>query len=233
MYVSLSSSPPSPPLKENSGFLLNALLKRGLSEEQAVPDPVPSAAPDAFKSDAMTPEPEDLDTAAPNSAAPSPPQRQSVAPGPPPADSLEEELRARLSQLVSRANSKDCSSSEEEEESTKRTIDTERQRGSDRLSEEREEERETVEQGNGPEERLIKSPSEREEMRLETGVECLEEKEEEWQPKRGDKRQSKRQHKRDAEKEARRSGSSASSPAVTPSFQEGALSDNQEEQHDL
>ncbi|KAI9518712.1 hypothetical protein NQZ68_035104 [Dissostichus eleginoides] len=224
-----------PLAQENSGFLLNALLKRGLSEEQSVPDSVPSAAPDAFKSDAMIPEPEDLDTVAPNSAAPSPPQPQSVAPGPPPADSLEEELRARLSQLVSRANSKDCSSSkeEEEEESTKRTKDTERQRGSDRLSEEREEESETVEQGNGPEERLIKSPSEREETRLEMGVECLEEKVEEWEPKRGDKRQSKRQHKRDAEKEARRSGSSASSPAVTPSFQEGALSDNQEEQHDL
>ncbi|XP_071058841.1 LOW QUALITY PROTEIN: rab effector MyRIP-like, partial [Pseudochaenichthys georgianus] len=219
-----------PLAQESSGFLLNALLKRGLSEEQAVPDPVPSAAPDAFKSDAMTPEPEDLDTVAPNSAAPSPPQPQSVAPGPPPADSLEEELRARLSQLVSRANSKDCSSSEEEEERTK---DTERQRGSDRLSEEREEESETVEQGNGPEERLIKSPSEREETRLEMGVECLEEKVEEWEPKRGDKRQSQRQHKRDAEKEARRSGSSASSPAVTPSFQEGALSDNQEEHHDL
>lgn len=216
-----------PLAQENSGFLLNALLKRGLSEEQSVPDPVPSAAPDAFKSDAMTPEPEDLDTVAPNSAAPSPPQPQSVAPGPPPADSLEEELRARLSQLVSRANSKDCSSSEEEEEEEERTKDTERQRGSDRLSEEREEESETVEQGNGPEERLIKSPSEREETRLEMGVECLEEKVEEWEPKRGDKRQSKRQHKRDAEKEARRSGSSASSPAVTPSFQEGALSDNQ------
>ncbi|XP_034055963.1 LOW QUALITY PROTEIN: rab effector MyRIP-like [Gymnodraco acuticeps] len=222
-----------PLAQENSGFLLNALLKRGLSEEQSVPDPVPSAAPDAFKSDAMTPEPEDLDTVAPNSAAPSPPQPQSVAPGPPPADSLEEELRARLSQLVSRANSKDCSSSEEEEEEEESTKDTERQRGSDRLSEEREEESETVEQGNGPEERLIKSPSEREETRLEMGVECLEEKVEEWEPKRGDKRESKRQHKRDAEKEARRSGSSASSPAVTPSFQEGALSDNQEEQHDL
>ncbi|KAI4795938.1 hypothetical protein KUCAC02_029553 [Chaenocephalus aceratus] len=210
-----------PLAQESSGFLLNALLKRGLSEEQAVPDPVPSAAPDAFKSDAMTPEPEDLDTVAPNSAAPSPPQPQSVAPGPPPADSLEEELRARLSQLVSRANSKDCSSSEEEEEEEERTKDTEKQRGSDRLSEEREEESETVEQGNGPEERLIKSPSEREETRLEMGVECLEEKVEEWEPKRGDKRQSQRQHKRDAEKEARRSGSSASSPAVTPSFQEG------------
>ncbi|KAK5898440.1 hypothetical protein CgunFtcFv8_015857 [Champsocephalus gunnari] len=218
-----------PLAQESSGFLLNALLKRGLSEEQAVPDPVPSAAPDAFKSDAMTPEPEDLDTVAPHSAAPSPPQPQSVAPGPPPADSLEEELRARLSQLVSRANSKDCSSSEEEEKEEERTKDTERQRGSDRLSEESE----TVEQGNGPEERLIKSPSEREETRLEMGVECLEEKVEEWESKRGDKRQSQRQHKRDAEKEARRSGSSASSPAVTPSFQEGALSDNQEEQHDL
>ncbi|KAK5850211.1 hypothetical protein PBY51_014479 [Eleginops maclovinus] len=225
-----------PLAQENSGFLLNALLKRGLSEEQSAPDTVPTAAPDAFKSDAMTPEPEDLDTVAQNSAVPSPPQPYPlVAQGPQPADSLEEELRARLSQLVSRANSKDCSSSEEEEERPK---DTDRQTGSDRLSQERERASETVEQGNRPEERLIKSPSEREERGLEMGVECLEEKLEESEPKRGDKRQSKRQHKRDVEKEAgqrggaRKSGSSGSSPAVTPSSQEGVLSDNQEGQHD-
>ncbi|XP_074477604.1 rab effector MyRIP isoform X3 [Sebastes fasciatus] len=256
-----------PLVQENSGFLLNAILKRGLSEEQSVPDTMPTAtaAPDAFKSDAMTPEPEVLDTVAPNSAAPSPPQPHSPSSSGA-GDSLEEELRSRLSQLVSRANSKDSISSEEEE-CTKRPADKEsnrqrektmpkdtereRQKGCDRLRD-REKASETVEQVNGQEvkrsERLIKSPSVREEgrvrdKRLEIGVECLEEKVDDQEQKRGDKRepnrQSKRQHKRDVEKEteqkggARRSGSSASSPAVTPSSQEGVLSDNQEGQNDL
>ncbi|XP_037613129.1 rab effector MyRIP isoform X2 [Sebastes umbrosus] len=251
-----------PLVQENSGFLLNAILKRGLGEEQSVPDTMPTAtaAPDAFKSDAMTPEPEVLDTVAPNSAAPSPPQPHSPSSSGA-GDSLEEELRSRLSQLVSRANSKDSISSEEEE-CTKRPADKEsnrqrektmpkdtereRQKGCDRLRD-REKASETVEQVNGQEvkrsERLIKSPSVREEgrvrdRRLEIGVECLEEKVDDQEQKRGDKRepnrQSKRQHKRDVEKEtkqkggARRSGSSASSPAVTPSSQEGLLSDNQQ-----
>ncbi|TMS09245.1 Rab effector MyRIP, partial [Larimichthys crocea] len=192
-----------PLVQENSGFLLNALLKRGLSEEQPVPDtmPVATAAPDAFKLDAMTPEPRDLDTVAPNSAAPSPPQPHTLALGSQqhspsssgPGDPLEEELRSRLSQLVSRANSKDSSSSEEE--CTKRPVDKqtdkesdrqremtrlkdterERQRASDRLrdrtsSKERDTPSETVEQVNGQEmgrgERLIKSLSVREEGRV-------------------------------------------------------------------
>ncbi|XP_027130203.1 rab effector MyRIP isoform X3 [Larimichthys crocea] len=192
-----------PLVQENSGFLLNALLKRGLSEEQPVPDtmPVATAAPDAFKLDAMTPEPRDLDTVAPNSAAPSPPQPHTLALGSQqhspsssgPGDPLEEELRSRLSQLVSRANSKDSSSSEEE--CTKRPVDKqtdkesdrqremtrlkdterERQRASDRLrdrtsSKERDTPSETVEQVNGQEmgrgERLIKSLPVREEGRV-------------------------------------------------------------------
>ncbi|XP_054478960.1 rab effector MyRIP isoform X2 [Anoplopoma fimbria] len=265
-----------PLAQEDSGFLLNAILKRGLSQEEPAPDPMPmaTAAPDAFKLDAMTPEPEDLDTVAPNSLAPSPPQLHSLAPGsqhspssPGPGDPLEDELRSRLSQLVSRANSKDSSSSEEE--LTKRPTDTEsdgprektrpkdterekNRKGSDRLrdrtsSKEIEKASETVQQVNGQEEkrseRLIKSPSVREggrvkERRLEIGVECLEERVDDQEQKRGDKRapnrHSKRQHKRDVEKEAgqkggaRRSGSSASSPAITPSSQEGVLSDNQQ-----
>lgn len=163
--------------------------------------PVATAAPDAFKLDAMTPEPRDLDTVAPNSAAPSPPQPHTLALGSQqhspsssgPGDPLEEELRSRLSQLVSRANSKDSSSSEEE--CTKRPVDKqtdkesdrqremtrlkdterERQRASDRLrdrtsSKERDTPSETVEQVNGQEmgrgERLIKSLSVREEGRV-------------------------------------------------------------------
>ncbi|XP_040922281.1 rab effector MyRIP isoform X6 [Toxotes jaculatrix] len=256
-----------PIVQENSGFLLNALLKRGLSEEQPVP--VATAALDAFKSDAMTPEPEDLDTVAPNSAALSPPQPHSLAPGPQqsasssgPGDPLEEELRSRLSQLVNRANSKDSSSSEEEcakwpvdkqtdkesdrqrEKTRPKDTERERHRASDRL---REKASETVEQVNGQEvkrsERLIKSPSVREEgrlreRRLEKGAQSLEAKVDDQEQTRGNKRdpnrQSKRQHKRDVEREVgqkggggRRSGSSASSPAITPSSQEGVLSDNQ------
>ncbi len=235
-----------------------------------------TAAPDAFKVDAMTPELKDLDTVAPNSAAPSPPQPQPLALGSQrspsssrPGDHLDEELRSRLNQLVSRANSKDSSSSEDEcmkrpkdkqtdkesdrqrEKTRPKDAEKERQRASDRLrertsSKERDRASETVEQVNGQEmkrsERLIKSPSVREDGRvrerwLEKGVESVEGTVDDPEQRRGDKRelnrQSKRHHKRDVEREAeqkggvRRSGSSASSPAVTPSSQEGVLSDNQ------
>ncbi|XP_047185913.1 rab effector MyRIP isoform X2 [Scophthalmus maximus] len=257
-----------PLAQENSGFLLNALLKRGLSEEQPLPDqlPVATSAPDTFRLDAMTPEPEDLDTVAPNSAALSLPQPYSLAPGSHQStggsgtgDPLDEELRSRLSQLVKRANSKDDSSSEEEgakcpaerktcKESDRprektRPKDTERQRAGDRLQEKPSD---AVEQVNGREEkrseRLIKSPSMREEgrvreKRLEKGVESLEEKVDDQEQTKGDKREtnrlSKRQHKRDVEKETGQKGggggsrSGSSSPAITPSSQEGALSDNQ------
>lgn len=252
---------PLSPFKENHGLLLNVLRKRGLSEEQPVPDTLPMApaAPDAFKLDAMTLEPEDLDIVAPNSAALLPPQPYSLALGtqllPSSSgfgDPLEEELQPRLSQLVNCANSKDSSSSEEECTTwpADKQIDkeTDRQREKSRPKDtERERQRasETMEQVNGQEvkrsERLIKSPSVREEgrvreKRLEKGVESLEEKVDNQEKKRGDKRkssrQSKRQHKREGEKEAgqkgvTRSGSSANSPAVTPSSLEGVLSDNQ------
>ncbi|KAM9839196.1 rab effector MyRIP [Aulostomus maculatus] len=241
-------------VQENSSFLLNDLLQRGLSQEQPGPDlqPVATSAPDAFTSDAITPEPEDLDTVAPNSAASSTPQPPCLAPG----DPLKEELRSRLSKLVSRANSKDCSSSEEEwpadnqmdkesdrqREKPKET-EREKQRARGRLrdracSKEREKGSETVEQVIR-QERLTKNEDGRvREMRVETGVECLEDIMDEPEQKRGDRRhrQSKRQHRRDLEKEAGqtgwRSGSSPSSPAVTPSSQEGVLSDNQERQND-
>ncbi|XP_034718013.1 rab effector MyRIP isoform X3 [Etheostoma cragini] len=263
-----------PFVQENSGFLLNTLLKRGLSEEQSEPNTTPTAttAPDTFKLDTVTPEPGDLDTVAPNSAALSPPQPHTLAPASQqspfssgPGDPLEEELRSRLSQLVSRANSKDSSSSEEEctkqtdkesdrqrEKTRPKDTERERQKGSDGLrvrtgSKEREKVCETVEQVNGQvvkrSERLIKSPSVREdgrgrERRLEMGEECLEVNVGDREKKRGGNRepnrQSKRQHKRDMAKAAgqkggvRRSGSSTSSPAITPSSQERALSDNQQ-----
>ncbi|XP_031652135.1 rab effector MyRIP isoform X1 [Oncorhynchus kisutch] len=98
-------------VQENS-ILLNGLLKRGMSEEMAAPDVVPEA---------MTPEPEDQDTVAPNSAAPSPRNPMTPDPlstsstGPGSGDTLEQELRSKLSQLVGRANSKEVVSSSEDE----------------------------------------------------------------------------------------------------------------------
>uniref|UniRef100_A0A8C6UPN1 RabBD domain-containing protein n=1 Tax=Neogobius melanostomus TaxID=47308 RepID=A0A8C6UPN1_9GOBI len=108
--------------------------KQGLvSEEHPAPEysPVSTTAPDVFRSDAMTPEPEDPDTVAPNSAIPSPPPTfitSAVPLSPKTVDPIEEELRSRLSQMVRRANSK-------EEESAKwaseRLTEKERQRQSD------------------------------------------------------------------------------------------------------
>lgn len=217
--------------------------------------PIATAAPDAFKLDAMTPEPEDLDTVAPNSAAPSPPKPHSLVLQPQdsailgPGDALEEELRSKLSELVSRANSKDSSSSDDDE-CARQPVDRQTDKESDRQrekvrskdtapcsrlrerasSKDTEGASETAEHVNGQEikrsARLIKSASVREEGRFWEGME----------PKRGDKRetnrQSKRQHKRDVGREAerraaRRSASCASSPALSPSSQEGVLSDNQ------
>lgn len=270
MLTSLYLCPFVSPQKENSGFLLNAILKMGLSQEESVPDTVPmaTAATNTFKLDAMTPEPEDLDTVAQNVLAPSPPQPHSLAPwcqhspsGSGPRDPLEEELRFRLSQLVSRTKNKDSSSSEDEctkrpadkqtEKESSKDTERERQQERDRLrdgtsAKEIEKANDTVEQVTGQEversERLIMSPSVREdervwERRLEIGVKCLEESEDDQDQKTVDKRelngQSQRQHTRDVKKEtgqklgSRRSGSSASSPAITPSSQEGVLSDNQ------
>ncbi|XP_072234687.1 rab effector MyRIP isoform X2 [Leuresthes tenuis] len=184
-----------PLVQENSGFLLNALLKRGLSEEQTASDstPVAAAEPDALKFNAMTPEPEALGTMSPTSPAPKPPKpcslvpglqlsSCSLGPGPGSRGLLEEELRSRVSQLV---NSKDVSSSEEEctkfpvdrqtdnKESERqiersRSKDTERQR--QLASDKREKESEADEQLNGQDMkqdvRVVKSASVREEGRV-------------------------------------------------------------------
>lgn len=221
--------------------------------------PIPTAAPDAFKLDAMTPEPEDLDTVAPSSVAPSPPKPHSLVLQPQdsailgPGDALEEELRSKLSELVSRANSKDSSSSDDDE-CARQPVDRQTDKESDRQrekvrskdtapcsrlrdrasSKDTEGASETAERMNGQEikrsARLVKSASVREEGRFWEGMVVDQE------PKRGDKRetnrQSKRQHKREVGREverrgARRSASCASSPALSPSSQEGVLSDNQ------
>ncbi|MEQ2191183.1 hypothetical protein XENOCAPTIV_023115, partial [Xenoophorus captivus] len=253
--------------KENSGFLLNALLKRGLSDEQPVPDCTlaVTAAPDALKLDAMTPEPEALDTVAQNSPSLNPAQPDSVAPGPEilseslgpesgSGDHLEEEIRSTVSRLVSRENSKDSTSSDEEgarspqdkvtdKESEKqreksRPKQTERQRQC--ASAKREKESEEMEQVNGQLMKrapgLAKSASVREETRvqerrLEKRAESFVEKVVEKEQKRGEvNRVNKKQCKGNGETEAAQKGGarmSASSPAVTPSSQEGGLSNNQ------
>lgn len=222
-----------------------------------------TAALDAFRLDAMTPEPEDLETLAPNSAVPSPPQPYSLAPEAQnpqsiigPGDTLEEELRSKLSQLISRANSKDSATSEDENktqitdqqmdkegEVLKEQTERERQRTKDILkdcsaSEETSGREEHVNgQGMNRSDRLAKNPSMSEEGRIRErklggSDRTVEEQEQRRGHKREPNRHTKRQHKRDTERESEqkrgaRSGSSASSPALTPSFQEGVLSDNQ------
>ncbi|KAM3850421.1 rab effector MyRIP-like, partial [Diretmus argenteus] len=125
-----------PLVQENTGFLLNALLKRSLSEDQPVPDAVPAVstpmsttAPEVFALDTVTPEPEELvgDTVSPDPVDPSPPRSPSQASSGPQhsqsssgagsgsGDPLEQELRSKLSQLVNHADSKDDISSEEDE----------------------------------------------------------------------------------------------------------------------
>lgn len=249
-------------LQENSAFLLNALAKRSLSDEQPTPDLVQLATvtPDNFRSDAMTPEPEDLKTLAPNSAAPSPLLPYSLAPEAQnlqsiigPGDTLEEELQAKLSELISRANSKDGSTSEDENkmqtvdqeaakesEMIKEQIEREKQRTNDRLKDcfVSEETGKMNGQEKRKSERLTSKSSIREEGRIReknSGVldKTADEQERRGGHKREPNRHSKRQHKRDFERDSeqkrgvRRSGSCASSPALTPSSQEGVLSDNQ------
>ncbi|KAJ0022989.1 hypothetical protein NQD34_015123 [Periophthalmus magnuspinnatus] len=94
------------------------------------------------QSNPMTPEPEDPNTVAPNSAIPSP-SPTFITSGPPlspkmaAVDPIEEDLRSRLSQLVKRANSKDSNTSEEESSkwASEKITEKERQRQKDMESE--------------------------------------------------------------------------------------------------
>ncbi|KAM9774610.1 rab effector MyRIP isoform 1-T1 [Syngnathus typhle] len=166
-----------------------------------------------------------------------------------PADPLEEEIRSRISQLVrSRTTSRESSSSEEEWPALKqmenesgrakpKDTETEKQRSSVRL---REKASGQTSQVNGEamtgSERVIKSPPPSAEGRVkETRIEkragSSEEAGDDKEQKRGERRKNKRQHRRDLEKEMtewKNACSAASSPAVTPSYQEAALSDNQQ-----
>ncbi|XP_041737059.2 rab effector MyRIP [Coregonus clupeaformis] len=260
----------SPSAQENS-FLLNALLKSGMSEEMPAPDvePMPENS-----SEVMTPEPENQDTVAPNSAAPSSANRMAPAPGPlspsssgpGSGDTLEQELYSKLGQLVGRASSKEVVSSSEDETIKSPPGRRDRDRESDRPKEklrqnERERDRqrqserqssksrdrtkrETMESVNGPElkkrERLMESPTLREEerekeRRLERGGKSLEVKVDDRENKTVEKnRQSKRRQRKEVDGETAKKGeqvedrkekaaSTPSSPAITPSIQEGVL----------
>ncbi|XP_010897772.1 rab effector MyRIP isoform X2 [Esox lucius] len=211
--------------QENS-FLLNALLKRGVSEEMPTPDVVPIL---EASSEAMTPEPEDQDTVAPNSVAPSPPNPsvpgplRPSSPGSGSGATLEKELRSKLSELVGRAKSKEFASSSEDEPFMS-TIG--RDRESDRLREkpgqnerprdglrtsERQRERlssrdraKTAEKANEPElkrESLILRGEERmKDRKLQRGTKSLEEKAGDMKDRRVEKnRPSKRQPRKDVE----------------------------------
>ncbi|XP_072306781.1 rab effector MyRIP isoform X2 [Eucyclogobius newberryi] len=244
-----------PLAQENSGFLLDALLKRGLSEEHPAPElsPVSFTAPDVFRSDPMTPELEDPDTVAPNSAIHSPPPTFLTS-GPPlspemaAVDPIEEELRSRLSQLVKRANSKDSNTSEEESSkwSSEKITGKERQRQKD--SEEQLDNVSSTNMAseiwdliNGQEasEKSFESGSFGEEAKMDARLESDKSVEDVQDctinEKKQVSRQSKKQHKCDVDTEAghraagaRKSGSSsASSAAVTPSSQERALPGSQ------
>uniref|UniRef100_A0A3B3WRY0 Rab effector MyRIP/Melanophilin domain-containing protein n=1 Tax=Poecilia mexicana TaxID=48701 RepID=A0A3B3WRY0_9TELE len=214
---STDQNKPGGPNHENSGFLLNALLKRGLSEEQPVPDGTLAApaAPDALKLDALTAgELEPSNTVASYSPPPNSAQLDSVSPGPEivsrspgpgsgSGDSLEVEIRSKLSRLVSRGNSKDGVSSDEEDKQTEkesekqkeksRPRETERQR--QRASVKREKESGATEQVNGQQMKraagLVKSASAREETgaqerRLEKRAESFVERVAEKEQKRGE-----------------------------------------------
>ncbi|KAM6900699.1 rab effector MyRIP isoform 2-T2 [Xenentodon cancila] len=212
--------------QENSGFLLNALLKRGLSEEHPVSDskPVATAAPDALKFDAMTPEPGDFDTAALNSPIPNLTQAHSSPSGPKISscssefgpgfvNALEEEMQSRIGQLVTRSNGKDSSSSDEKyaKWSVDKQVDKESERQKEksrqrqRASENTEKESEVVEQVNGQEIKRVmrqgRSASVQEEgrlweKRLERGEGSFEENIFEQEQRRGEKRDLNRQSKR-------------------------------------
>nr|XP_029482691.1 rab effector MyRIP-like isoform X2 [Oncorhynchus nerka] len=214
-------------VQENS-FLLNGLLKRGMSEEMVAPDVVPEA---------MTPEPEDQDTVAPNSAAPSPRNPMTPDPlstsstGPGSGDTLEQELRSKLSQLVGRANSKEVVSSSEDEpikspgESDRpkeKLRQNEREGGRQRQSErprstsQDRAKRETIESVKGPElkkrDRLTERPILREEesvkdSRLGRGGKSLEEKVDDREEKRVEKnRLSKRPQGKEVDRKTEKKG---------------------------
>lgn len=194
----------------------------------------------------MTPDPDDLETLAPNSAAPSPPapEAQSLQSVIGPGDDLEEELRSKLSQLIGRANSKDGSASEDEgktraagqrtgkeSEALKERAETERPRTNGRLKDCSAgwETSERAEQVNGQEvkrsEGLTKSPSMRDEGRIRerksggldrTVDEPEQRRGHKREPNRHSKRQSKRDNERDSEK--KRAARRSGSSASSPAL---------------
>ncbi|XP_043959855.1 rab effector MyRIP [Gambusia affinis] len=219
-----------PLAQENSGFLLNALLKRGLSEEQPVPNSTLAApaGPDALKLDAMTAgEPEPSDTVAANSPPHNSAQLHSVSPGPEmvsrspgpgsgSGDSLVVEIRSKLSRLISRGSSKDGVSSDEEDKQTEkesekqkeklRPKETERQR--QRSSVKKEKGSGVIEQVNGQQMKrapgLAKSYSAREETRAQERR--LEKRAESFVEREAEKEQKRGEVNRVSKKQRKRDG---------------------------
>ncbi|XP_029611947.1 rab effector MyRIP isoform X1 [Salmo trutta] len=214
--------------QENS-FLLNALLKSGMSEEMPGPDvgPMPET------SSVMTPEPKNQDTVAPNSAVPSSPNCMAPGPlspsssGPGSGDTLEQEPYSKLGQLVGRASSKEVASSSEDEpikspgrrdrendRQKEKLRQNERERDPQRQSSKSRDrtKRETIESVNGPElkkrERLRESQEEIvKERRLDRGGKSLEEKVDGRENKTVEKnRQSNRLQRKEVDRETERKG---------------------------
>ncbi|XP_049319447.1 rab effector MyRIP isoform X2 [Astyanax mexicanus] len=137
---------------ENSALLLNAMMMRRQQSQEA-PPPLPPlqyqtpdtvTPPEVFTPGAMTPEPEYQDTVAPNSMAASPPTHNQAAPtkpGPtsqglrfrasPGNDTMEQELRSKLSELVGQISREDMTSSEDEP--IRKVSSREREKESERL----------------------------------------------------------------------------------------------------
>ncbi|XP_017564698.1 rab effector MyRIP isoform X2 [Pygocentrus nattereri] len=156
---------------ENSAVLLNVMMmRRQLSQEAQPPllhyqTPDTVTPPDLLTPGAMTPEPEYQDTVAPNSMAPSPPMHNPLGAsklGPTTQglklrassinDTMDQELRSKLSELVGQISREDVTSSEDEP--LRKVGDREREKESERL-------RQRERPNDGPKERIERSKSER------------------------------------------------------------------------
>ncbi|XP_072547191.1 rab effector MyRIP isoform X2 [Salminus brasiliensis] len=137
---------------ENSAHLLNAMMMRRQQSQEA-PSPLPPlhyqtpdtvTPPEVLTPGAMTPEYEYQDTVAPNSMAASPPTHYQAGvnkPGPtsqglkfrasPGNDTMEQELRSKLSELVGQISREDMTSSEDEP--IRKVSSREREKESERL----------------------------------------------------------------------------------------------------
>ncbi|KAL7840551.1 hypothetical protein AOLI_G00258740 [Acnodon oligacanthus] len=158
---------------ENSAVLLNVMMMRRQQSQEA-PPPLPHlhyqtpdtvTPPDLLTPGEMTPEPEFQDMVAPNSMAASPPMHNLLGAsklGPTTQglklrassvnDTMDQELRSKLSELVGQISREDVTSSEDEP--LRKVGDREREKESERL-------RQRERPNEGPKERIERSKSER------------------------------------------------------------------------